>query len=412
MPRRRSAWASWNYHLTERPTGRTTVTYDMNRLQSLEADRDLLVTLNRTEAIDPGRVIRVIDYAHPVFTPEGVAAQSRWPRDLGPATNPLLRRVLEMGLPRGRRLVGAARLAARSADAGPSTRPARPEGGAATPEPSASSPAQHDRIRDLRGLGELTGGSVGARMGSATACSCPSSTSTSCPSSSIPSRSGRPADRRPRASIARTISAGIPPDSPRVLAIWRQRASGAGRRDPCGCSPTPAIWGWGSTRCRSSSCYGRGRRLGRGGDRRGDEHPVGRAHRLRPRRHAAPAAGRWWAHSEKEMHVSPFEPMDQRYEISVTPPGAHLAVRITSFEAGLPVFSAQLALRRREITRRAMAGLLLRYPPMTAHDARAHLRAGAETVGEGRPALPASGTALRAGRWRGRRRSLRSSRTC
>lgn len=83
MPRRRSAWASWNYHLTERPTGRTTVTYDMNRLQSLEADRDLLVTLNRTEAIDPGRVIRVIDYAHPVFTPEGVAAQSRWPEISG-----------------------------------------------------------------------------------------------------------------------------------------------------------------------------------------------------------------------------------------------------------------------------------------------------------------------------------------
>ena len=68
----------------------------------------------------------------------------------------------------------------------------------------------------------------------------------------------------------------------------------------------------------------------------------------------------------KDMHVSPFEPMDQRYEISVTPPGAQLAVRITSFEAGVPVFSAQLALRRREITRRAMAGLLLRYPPMTA----------------------------------------------
>ena len=78
MPRRRAAWASWNYHLTDRPTGRTTVTYDMNRLQSLDADRDFLVTLNRTEAIDPATVIRTIDYAHPVFTPEGVAAQRRW----------------------------------------------------------------------------------------------------------------------------------------------------------------------------------------------------------------------------------------------------------------------------------------------------------------------------------------------
>ncbi|MGC1802167.1 MAG: FAD-dependent oxidoreductase [Solirubrobacterales bacterium] len=78
MPRRRSAWASWNYHLTSEPSGRTTVTYDLNRLQSLGADRDLLVTLNRTEAIDPAQVVRVIDYSHPVFTPDGVESQSHW----------------------------------------------------------------------------------------------------------------------------------------------------------------------------------------------------------------------------------------------------------------------------------------------------------------------------------------------
>jgi predicted NAD/FAD-binding protein len=78
MPRRRSAWASWNYHLTDRPSGRTTVTYHMNRLQSLDANRDFLVTLNMTEAIDPEAVIRSIDYAHPVFTPAGIAAQRRW----------------------------------------------------------------------------------------------------------------------------------------------------------------------------------------------------------------------------------------------------------------------------------------------------------------------------------------------
>jgi len=78
MPRRRSAWASWNFHLTGHPTGRTTVTYHMNRLQSLVADDDYLVTLNFTDRIDPRSVIRTIDYAHPVFTPDGVAAQRRW----------------------------------------------------------------------------------------------------------------------------------------------------------------------------------------------------------------------------------------------------------------------------------------------------------------------------------------------
>jgi predicted NAD/FAD-binding protein len=78
LPRRRGAWASWNFHLGDEPTGRTTVTYHMNRLQSLVADREFLVTLNRTDAIDPQRVIRRIAYSHPVYTAEGVAAQGRW----------------------------------------------------------------------------------------------------------------------------------------------------------------------------------------------------------------------------------------------------------------------------------------------------------------------------------------------
>ena len=77
LPRRRRAWASWNYHLLEEPLGRPTVTYHMNRLQSLTAGRELCVTLNRTESIDPECVIRRIEYAHPVYTARGVAAQAR-----------------------------------------------------------------------------------------------------------------------------------------------------------------------------------------------------------------------------------------------------------------------------------------------------------------------------------------------
>ena len=77
MPRRRRAWASWNAHLLDEPSGPAKVTYWMNRLQALDADREYLVTLNRTEAIDPAQIIRVIDYAHPVYTAEGAAAQRR-----------------------------------------------------------------------------------------------------------------------------------------------------------------------------------------------------------------------------------------------------------------------------------------------------------------------------------------------
>jgi len=77
LPHRRAAWSSWNFHLTERPLGRTTVTYWMNNLQRLRADREFLVTLNRSEAIDPGKVIRRFSYDHPIYTPEGIRAQAR-----------------------------------------------------------------------------------------------------------------------------------------------------------------------------------------------------------------------------------------------------------------------------------------------------------------------------------------------
>ena len=78
LPRRRRAWASWNYHLVSEPVGRATVTYHMNRLQSLRAEREFCVTLNRSDAIDPAKVIRRIAYAHPVYTAAGVEAQKRF----------------------------------------------------------------------------------------------------------------------------------------------------------------------------------------------------------------------------------------------------------------------------------------------------------------------------------------------
>jgi uncharacterized protein len=77
LPRRRVAWSSWNFHLSEEPAGRSTVTYWMNNLQRLRAEREYLLTLNRSEAIDPEQVLRRFEYDHPIYTREGVAAQAR-----------------------------------------------------------------------------------------------------------------------------------------------------------------------------------------------------------------------------------------------------------------------------------------------------------------------------------------------
>lgn len=78
MPRRRAAWASWNAHLPEEPASGPTVTYHLNRLQSLPTATDVMVSLNLTGRLDPAKVLAAHEVAHPTFTPAGVAAQGRW----------------------------------------------------------------------------------------------------------------------------------------------------------------------------------------------------------------------------------------------------------------------------------------------------------------------------------------------
>ncbi|MEZ0318219.1 MAG: NAD(P)/FAD-dependent oxidoreductase [Methylophilaceae bacterium] len=77
MPKRKLAWAAWNYHVTPGPTDRVAVTYNMNLLQCLDAAEPLLVTLNHTKNIDPAKVIKRLTYHHPVYTTAGAAAQAR-----------------------------------------------------------------------------------------------------------------------------------------------------------------------------------------------------------------------------------------------------------------------------------------------------------------------------------------------
>jgi predicted NAD/FAD-binding protein len=77
MPRRRAAWASWNYHIPREPGGGVSVTYWMNSLQSLAGPRNYLVSLNPTRPIAPDRIVREMVYEHPLFTPQAVEAQQR-----------------------------------------------------------------------------------------------------------------------------------------------------------------------------------------------------------------------------------------------------------------------------------------------------------------------------------------------
>ncbi len=77
LPKRRLAWAAWNYHLLRSGKDRVAVTYHMNQLQNLTAPAEFCVTLNRSDDIDPARIIKRMTYHHPRFTAAAVAAQQR-----------------------------------------------------------------------------------------------------------------------------------------------------------------------------------------------------------------------------------------------------------------------------------------------------------------------------------------------
>ncbi len=77
LPRRRLAWACWNYHVSASSEDRPTVTYHMNLLQHLRTRSSVLVTLNEQHAIDPDRVLATFQYEHPVFSVTRAATQAR-----------------------------------------------------------------------------------------------------------------------------------------------------------------------------------------------------------------------------------------------------------------------------------------------------------------------------------------------
>ena len=84
LPTRRAARASWNYELSQCRPGPAAerpprISYHMNRLQSLSAAEDYIVTLGGEGVVDPALIIDRMDYSHPEYTPASVAAQRRLP---------------------------------------------------------------------------------------------------------------------------------------------------------------------------------------------------------------------------------------------------------------------------------------------------------------------------------------------
>ena len=80
MPRRRAAWAAWNYLSNGDPDApEVSVTYWLNRLQPLPFRSPAFVSLNPLTPPDPRHTIARLSYEHPIFDRDAMAAQQRLP---------------------------------------------------------------------------------------------------------------------------------------------------------------------------------------------------------------------------------------------------------------------------------------------------------------------------------------------
>lgn len=82
LPQRRTAWAAWNYLSQGTDTlgqRAVAVTYLINKLQPLPFGTPVMVTLNPFIEPAASKVIKRIEYAHPVFDQAAIAAQQRLP---------------------------------------------------------------------------------------------------------------------------------------------------------------------------------------------------------------------------------------------------------------------------------------------------------------------------------------------
>ncbi len=77
LPKRKAAWAAWNYQLGQSSSDRATLSYNMNILQGLKDAPTFVVTLNDSQNIETSKILRTFHYAHPVYNHLTMLSQQR-----------------------------------------------------------------------------------------------------------------------------------------------------------------------------------------------------------------------------------------------------------------------------------------------------------------------------------------------
>ena len=77
MPSKKKAWSSWNSILEKKDINKNCVTYWLNKLQNLKTVNNYFLTLNPIFEIDKNKIIKELEFFHPVYDLKSIDAQKK-----------------------------------------------------------------------------------------------------------------------------------------------------------------------------------------------------------------------------------------------------------------------------------------------------------------------------------------------
>jgi len=80
MPDRKNTWSSWNSILDKNDERKNCITYWLNKLQNLKTKKNYFLTLNPFISIEEKKIIKKIEFNHPIYDAKTINAQKYLPK--------------------------------------------------------------------------------------------------------------------------------------------------------------------------------------------------------------------------------------------------------------------------------------------------------------------------------------------
>jgi uncharacterized protein len=77
LPKEKKAWSAWNFRIDLGKEFTCSLSYNMNILQKIKSKKDLIVSVNQSDIIEPTKIMQKFTYAHPIYSQGAFESQPK-----------------------------------------------------------------------------------------------------------------------------------------------------------------------------------------------------------------------------------------------------------------------------------------------------------------------------------------------